>query len=92
LLDDSDSLVFDGLKVAVILTAGHTEGSSCYIVGGNYLLTGDNLVYEDGKYGPFVDFFNMDTPRQIESIKGLPAPANFKYLLTAHHGYLPVSN
>jgi glyoxylase-like metal-dependent hydrolase (beta-lactamase superfamily II) len=90
LLNDSDSLVFDGLKVNIILTPGHTEGSSCYIVGDDYLLTGDNLVYKDGKYGSFVDFFNMDTQRQIESIKSLPAAANFKYLLTAHHGYLPV--
>jgi len=90
LLNDSDSLVFDGLKVKIILTAGHTAGSSCYVIGDDYLLTGDNLVYKDGRYGPFVDLFNMDTPRQLESIKSLPAPENFRYLLTSHHGYLPV--
>ena len=72
----------------IILTPGHTEGSSCYVIGDDYLLTGDNLVYKDGKYGTFDDFFNMDTPRQKESIKNLPAPEKFKHLLTSHHGYL----
>jgi glyoxylase-like metal-dependent hydrolase (beta-lactamase superfamily II) len=91
LLNDSDSLNFDGLKVQIILTPGHTEGSSCFVVGNDYLLTGDNLVYKNGKYEPFVDLFNMDTPRQMESIKNLPAPENFKYILTAHHGYIPVN-
>ncbi len=29
--------------------------------------------------------FNMDTPRQLESIKELPASGSFKLILTGHH-------
>ena len=30
--------------------------------------------------------FNMNTPEQIESLKILPPPGDFRYILTAHNG------
>ena len=90
LLKDSDTLLIDGLKVRILHTPGHTPGSSCYIIGKDYLVTGDNLIISDGRYEHFVERFNMDTPRQIESLKQLPDPAGFKYILTGHNGIIAI--
>jgi glyoxylase-like metal-dependent hydrolase (beta-lactamase superfamily II) len=86
LLGNNDTLTLDGLKIKIIHTPGHTPGSSCYLIGDDYLVTGDNLVVTNGKYEHFVEKFNMDTPKQIESIMLLPLPGSIKYVLTGHHG------
>ncbi len=86
LLDSNDTLTIDGLKIKILHTPGHTPGSSCYIIGNDYLVTGDNLVVTNGRFEHFVESFNMDTPKQIESIRLLPVPGSFKYILTSHHG------
>ena len=92
LLENNDTLTIDGLKIEIIHTPGHTPGSSCFTVGSDYLLTGDNLVVNNNEYEKFVEMFNMDTPRQEESIKVLPEPASFKYILTGHHGVIKTSD
>jgi glyoxylase-like metal-dependent hydrolase (beta-lactamase superfamily II) len=86
LLEDNDTLTIDGLKVKIIHTPGHTPGSACYIIGNDYLVTGDNLILESGRYLHFIEQLNMNTPQQIESLKVLPPPGDFKYILTAHNG------
>jgi glyoxylase-like metal-dependent hydrolase (beta-lactamase superfamily II) len=90
LLNSNDSLTIDGLKIKIFLTPGHTTGSSCYTIGNDYLLTGDNLVVSDGKYDHFVEKFNMNTQQQLESLKLLPDPGLFKYILTGHHGVVAI--
>lgn len=86
LLGDNDSLYIGGIKIKILHTPGHTTGSSCYIIGKDYLVTGDNLVLSEGRYEHFIEKFNMDTQLQDESIKQLPPPTTFKYVLTAHNG------
>jgi glyoxylase-like metal-dependent hydrolase (beta-lactamase superfamily II) len=86
LLNSNDTLTIDGLRIKIIHTPGHTPGSSCYVIGNEYLLTGDNLAVKEGEYFHFIEKFNMDTPRQNESLKLLPAPGQFKYILTGHDG------
>ena len=86
LLSDNEALISDGLAIKILHTPGHTPGSSCYIIGNDYLVTGDNLAIVNGEYVHFVEKFNMNTEQQIESIKLLPATGNFKYILTAHYG------
>jgi hydroxyacylglutathione hydrolase len=88
LLSDNETLTIDGLNIKIIHTPGHTPGSSCYIIGSDYLVTGDNVIVSDGKYERFIEKFNMDTPQQIESQKLLPPPGSFKYILTAHNGVI----
>jgi glyoxylase-like metal-dependent hydrolase (beta-lactamase superfamily II) len=90
LLDNNDTLNSDGLKIRILHTPGHTPGSSCYIIGSDYFVTGDNLVVNNGKYEHFIDKFNMNTPQQTESLKLLPAPSSFKYILTSHHGIVTI--
>ena len=88
LIDSNETLSTDGLNVRVIHTPGHTPGSCCYLIDGRYLATGDNLAYKSGRFEHFVDFFNMDTHRQEESIKALPDLKSVRYILTAHHGVI----
>jgi glyoxylase-like metal-dependent hydrolase (beta-lactamase superfamily II) len=88
LFNSNDTLSIDGLKIRVIHTPGHTPGSVCFVINNDYLLTGDNVIVEKGEYKHFVEKFNMDTPRQMESIKLLPEPHSFKYILTGHHGVI----
>ena len=88
LIDSNETLSTDGLNVRVIHTPGHTPGSCCYLIDGRYLATGDNLAYKSGRVEHFVDFFNMDTRLQEESIKTLPDLRSVRYILTAHHGVI----
>lgn len=90
LLKNNDTLTLDGLKIKILHTPGHTPGSSCYIIGDDYLVTGDNLIYKDGKYEKFTAKFNMDTSLEEKSIKQLPPPTSFKYILTGHHGIFKI--
>jgi hydroxyacylglutathione hydrolase len=88
LFDSNDTLVLDGLNVRVIHTPGHTPGSCCFLINHDYLATGDNLAYINGRVEHFVDFFNMNTRQQDESIKAMPDLKSIKYILTAHHGII----
>ncbi len=92
LLENNDSLFIDGLSIRILHTPGHTPGSSCFIVGNDYLVSGDNLTINNGKVEKFVEMFNMDTHRQLESLKTLPEPASFKYILTGHHGIVKMGD
>lgn len=92
LLNSNDTLTIDGLKLKILHTPGHTPGSSCYIIGNDYLVTGDNLIFSNGKYVHFIERFNMDTPEQTESLKLLPSPGSFKFILTGHHGIVRITS
>jgi len=91
LLNDNDTFQVDGLKIKIIHTPGHTPGSSCYIIGNDYLVTGDNLLLVNNNYVQFTEMFNMNTPEQLKSLKLLPDPDSFKYILTGHNGVVEVS-
>jgi len=91
LLSDTDSLNFGGMDVKMIHTPGHTAGSVCFVVGGDYLVSGDNLILSNGKYEHFVEAFNMDTEVQKEALKAIPDISMFKYILTAHNGVIEVA-
>ena len=86
LLESDETTNYNGINIKIVHTPGHTPGSSCYIVGETYLVTGDNLIIKDGKYVHFVEKFNMDTQEQEKSLKTLPDPGTFKYILTSHNG------
>lgn len=88
LFHSGDTLTLAGLKIRVFHTPGHTPGSCCFLIGSDYLATGDNLAYKEGKFSHFVDFFNMDTQAQEISIKSLPPLDSMKYILTAHYGVI----
>lgn len=84
--------VVNGLRIKIIHTPGHTPGSACYIIGNDYLATGDNLSITNGNYSHFIEKFNMNTPEQTESLKLLPPIHSFKYIVTSHNGPVKVEN
>ncbi len=65
--DDGDELNILGIKIKVILTPGHTDGSACFMVD-NALFTGDTLFF--GSVGR-TDFKSGDREQMIKSIKRL---------------------
>lgn len=87
-LKDGEIIVIDNTKIELILTPGHTVGSASFIANDKYLFTGDTLSLDNGKIKEFVKFFNIDTEEQKESIKKLIKYKNYKYILTAHFGYI----
>jgi glyoxylase-like metal-dependent hydrolase (beta-lactamase superfamily II) len=87
LLNDNQTVEVDGLKVAAILTPGHTPGSMCYLVNGQYLFTGDSMSLKSGKAGIFSKTINMDNATQLESLKKLAGLKGVRYVFTAHYGY-----
>jgi glyoxylase-like metal-dependent hydrolase (beta-lactamase superfamily II) len=91
LFNSSDLLEIDGLKIKVYHTPGHTPGSCCFAIGSDYLATGDNLVVKDGAWYHFIEAFNMNTTLQSESLKILPPPSEFKYILTSHNGVVKMN-
>ena len=88
LLNSNETMTVEGIKIKVIHTPGHTPGSCSFLIGKDYLATGDNLAYKDGQFSHFNDFFNMNTKQQEISIKGLPNLDSIKYILTAHYGII----
>ena len=45
LLKDGDEITIGEMNFKVIHTPGHTEGSSCYLLNGKDLFSGDTLFY-----------------------------------------------
>jgi len=86
-ISDGQTVETDGLKVTAILTPGHTPGSTCYVVDGQYLFAGDSLSLKSGKAGVFSEMINMDSDVQRESLKKLAKLEGIRYVFTAHHGY-----
>lgn len=87
LLENGQVLRIGGLKVACILTPGHTSGSLCYQVNDTYLFTGDILSLKEGKVGPSVAFFDMDHAKATDAIRLVTDLPNVQYLFSAHHGF-----
>jgi glyoxylase-like metal-dependent hydrolase (beta-lactamase superfamily II) len=86
LLNSNEILTAGNLHIKIIHTPGHTPGSCCFLINNTYLVTGDNLAYKNGKFGPFNNFFNMDTKRQESAIRILPNLDSMKFVLTGHYG------
>ncbi|MBN2011203.1 MBL fold metallo-hydrolase [candidate division KSB1 bacterium] len=87
LVTDNQEMEIDGVSIKCLLTPGHTPGSMCYLVNGEYLFVGDSMGLLDGKVVPFVKFFNMDTELQKASVKQLAGRSSARYIFTGHHGY-----
>lgn len=78
---DGDVLEIEGIKIKVILTPGHTDGSATFLVD-NSLFTGDTLLRESvGR----TDFPSGDYLSLIKSVKGLYA-LNGDYQVFPGHG------
>ncbi len=86
LFDDNQTIDVNGIKVHAIVTPGHTPGSTCFVVNGAYLFTGDTIGLRNGVAGKFSDLFNMDTKTQIISHDKLKKLTGISVICTGHHG------
>jgi glyoxylase-like metal-dependent hydrolase (beta-lactamase superfamily II) len=86
LVADGQVVILSGLKVAGILTPGHTPGAMSYLINDKYLFTGDTMSLVEGKGDLFNDFFNMNSERQRTLLKRLAALSGVEYIFTAHYG------
>jgi hypothetical protein len=48
-------------------------------------------MMDDNKYAPFVEAFTMDPPLNAESIKNLPDPSEYEFVLTGHGGIIDLN-
>jgi len=86
-LRDGEVVTIGGQQIKGILTPGHTPGAMCYLLNNKQLFVGDALGLRDGKAGLFSEIFNMDTPKQLESLSILKKLKGVEYMFTAHFGY-----
>jgi hydroxyacylglutathione hydrolase len=86
LLNDNETVETDSVKVTAILTPGHTPGSMCYLVDGRWLFTGDTMRLTSGRVDIFSRTINMDSGRQLESLKKLAGLTGVRMIFTAHFG------
>ncbi len=87
LITDGDIISAGKIKVKAIATPGHTPGSMCFLIDDHILFTGDTIVLRNGKVYPFLNFFNISTKTQKESINKLAKLRDISILYTAHTGY-----
>ena len=85
---DGESIVVGDRVVKLILTPGHTPGSSSYFIDERILITGDLLrISGKGTIKPFLWFINMDHRQDalsMEAIRSVTGGA--EYILTGHTG------
>jgi len=85
-LEDKQSVEIGECRVTGVATPGHTPGSMAYVVNDVHLFSGDTLSLKDGKAAPFNEFFNMDTPTQLQSIARLSKLDRIENIYTGHYG------
>lgn len=83
LLSDGDEIVLDSIKIKVIHTPGHTQGSACYFVN-DILISGDTLF--SGSIGR-TDFPLGSFDDIISSIKGKLMLLNDETKVYPGHGF-----
>jgi hydroxyacylglutathione hydrolase len=71
LIKAGDILEFEGFRVRVMETPGHSADSCCFICEG-YIFTGDTLFYGDYGRTDFYDSCHADLIRSIKRLFALP--------------------
>ncbi len=84
LLKENDVINFDSITINVIHTPGHTEGSVCYLVNNDTLISGDTLF--SGSIGRF-DFPLGNFENEISSIKNKLLILNDETKVYPGHGF-----
>jgi hydroxyacylglutathione hydrolase len=87
LLKDGDEVRAGPIRVRAIATPGHTPGSMSYLADDSCLFVGDTFKLIGGMALPMRPYINMDTGRQVESIRKLALLENVKLACTGHRGY-----
>ena len=86
-LVDDKVIRIGGIKIRPVPVPGHTPGSTCYIVNGIYLFTGDALSLTGEGIGLFPKFINKSARGARKSMKNITNLDDVKYMFTGHYGY-----
>jgi glyoxylase-like metal-dependent hydrolase (beta-lactamase superfamily II) len=84
LLNDGEIVKVGNIKITAIHTPGHTLGHFSYLIDDKYLFTGDLLLLNGGKVGPFYKIWNMDHELDKESIKKIAKLEKIEAICTCH--------
>ncbi len=87
LLKDGETININGATIQAIHTPGHTPGSMSYLVGDQFLFTGDTVRLSFNRIRPNFNITNMDTWMQKRSIRKLALLEDISMVCTAHFGY-----
>ncbi len=89
-LADGQTVTVGNLTVKSVLTPGHTDLSTCFLVNSTHLLVGDTLSLKDGKaelFNSWFWFFNKSNAKQRVSLHELAQIDSVTHILSAHYGY-----
>ncbi|MBR1747179.1 MAG: MBL fold metallo-hydrolase [Clostridia bacterium] len=81
LIDDGDLLTIGEMSIRVLHTPGHTMGSCCYDLDGQYLFSGDTLFYHS--FGR-TDFPGGDPRKMVFSLKKVFSLAGERVVFPGH--------
>ena len=85
-LSDGDIITLGSIHIKAISTPGHTIGSMTYLINDHLLFVGDTIHLKKDKATMGMNFLNMDTKLQQESLKKLAKLKNISLLCTGHTG------
>ena len=90
LIEDSEILMIDGIKIEAIHVPGHTLGHYCYLVDDEVLISGDCMaINKRGGYA-FFDFFTQFPEMNKKSLARLEeflSEKSITAVCTGHSGY-----
>lgn len=86
-IKDQEELGLENRKITAILTPGHTQGSTCYLMDDKYLFVGDTLSLQEGRVELFNSLFNQDDALQEKSIQKLAKMKGLTHIFTPHYGF-----
>ncbi|MCL1829951.1 MAG: MBL fold metallo-hydrolase [Oscillospiraceae bacterium] len=88
LMENNDILEIDGLRIKLILTPGHTTGSSIYLIDDEICVTGDLLrVTRSGEMKIFLRLMNKNHKESKESLaQQTELLKQAKMILSGHTG------
>lgn len=93
LLENNDILEIDDVTIKIIITPGHTTGSSIYIIDDTICVTGDLLqITRKQKITQFMRLMNMNHKKNKESLDSVMGVLeDTKLILSGHTGILKKS-
>ena len=85
-LDDGEIIKIGPIKIKAISTPGHTPGSMSYLLNDFILFVGDTIDIKKNEATTGLNFMNMNTELQKESIKKLSKLKDISIVCTGHSG------
>ena len=93
--ENGEVLHINDINIKTIVVPGHTPGSTCYLVEGKYLFTGDCFNINHQQISTFYWIVNMNTKQQrvsLMKLKKFLTQNPIERIFTAHRGIYKIKN